>query len=232
MHRVTCQITQLCGSTREPPMLPALHMDDVVAGYVMSAHDLSPEEMMIVTKALLTIDISYPRTNSTFRLIVMLPRTLEDVEAEMQAPPAATETSSSTASNLLHGWEVPDQTKCGSCGTTSAQLQKCGQCELARYCSRECQRADWRQHKRVCPRLREHGVMLRPNPSITFTTGQPPTTEEEMNAFLQHYNLQNDDDVTFHDLSTGITQLPEVIRRDSCRTSNGLPDSLLFLECR
>jgi hypothetical protein len=26
----------------------------------------------------------------------------------------------------------------------------CGRCEAVRYCSRECQRADWKAHKPAC----------------------------------------------------------------------------------
>ncbi|KAJ3068000.1 hypothetical protein HDU98_008814 [Podochytrium sp. JEL0797] len=29
-------------------------------------------------------------------------------------------------------------------------FQRCGGCQRVRYCSRECQRADWKEHKKVC----------------------------------------------------------------------------------
>jgi hypothetical protein len=34
-------------------------------------------------------------------------------------------------------------------------LLKCGGCELARYCSKECQAKDWREggHKQICKTL-------------------------------------------------------------------------------
>lgn len=33
------------------------------------------------------------------------------------------------------------------------ELKKCMQCLLARYCSKDCQRKDWPQHKAMCKRL-------------------------------------------------------------------------------
>lgn len=38
---------------------------------------------------------------------------------------------------------------CQHCGQ-SAGLQKCSRCLVAAYCSRDCQRAHWRQHKPAC----------------------------------------------------------------------------------
>jgi uncharacterized C2H2 Zn-finger protein len=32
-------------------------------------------------------------------------------------------------------------------------LLRCGRCQAARYCSRECQKQDWPSHKSVCARL-------------------------------------------------------------------------------
>ncbi|KAH8803350.1 hypothetical protein F5884DRAFT_756633 [Xylogone sp. PMI_703] len=43
--------------------------------------------------------------------------------------------------------------KCNTCGKQSAngtQLKNCGKCHQAKYCSVECQRRDWKAHKKVC----------------------------------------------------------------------------------
>ncbi|KAH7060944.1 hypothetical protein BKA62DRAFT_629675, partial [Auriculariales sp. MPI-PUGE-AT-0066] len=35
-----------------------------------------------------------------------------------------------------------------------APLKSCGRCQIPRYCSRDCQRQDWKvAHKAVCPAL-------------------------------------------------------------------------------
>lgn len=38
---------------------------------------------------------------------------------------------------------------CVGCGTPN-RLQKCSGCQTARYCSRECQKSDWKKHKKEC----------------------------------------------------------------------------------
>ena len=46
--------------------------------------------------------------------------------------------------------------RCANCGATSGggvKLKKCGGCRRVRYCSAECQAAQWYQHKLVCARI-------------------------------------------------------------------------------
>lgn len=40
--------------------------------------------------------------------------------------------------------------RCGHCDNLSPQMHKCSVCKIARYCNRECQRADWPKHKTLC----------------------------------------------------------------------------------
>jgi hypothetical protein len=40
---------------------------------------------------------------------------------------------------------------CAVAGCASEEASSvCSRCEVVRYCSRECQRADWKAHKPVC----------------------------------------------------------------------------------
>ena len=48
--------------------------------------------------------------------------------------------------------DVPAAPECASCGYSREDLQKCGRCKSVRYCSEECQREDWSEHKQVCRR--------------------------------------------------------------------------------
>lgn len=41
-------------------------------------------------------------------------------------------------------------TRCNACGATGARLKRCSRCRKAWYCSKECQKSDWKVHKRVC----------------------------------------------------------------------------------
>ena len=43
--------------------------------------------------------------------------------------------------------------KCGACGAADGggvRLRACDACDAVRYCSRECQRADWPAHQLAC----------------------------------------------------------------------------------
>ena len=39
---------------------------------------------------------------------------------------------------------------CKNCGKEASKMQKCSRCRLVRYCSRDCQLADWKEHKKSC----------------------------------------------------------------------------------
>lgn len=49
--------------------------------------------------------------------------------------------------------------KCGKSGT-----KKCGKCGLVNYCSRDCQRKDWKRHKAECQRTQEEQRSARGGP--------------------------------------------------------------------
>lgn len=42
---------------------------------------------------------------------------------------------------------------CSVCGKSSSNLKKCGACNQTWYCSEDCQRKDWNEHKKVCKML-------------------------------------------------------------------------------
>jgi len=46
------------------------------------------------------------------------------------------------------------ESKCANCARTAAEagksLKGCAKCHSVKYCGRECQKADWKQHKKVC----------------------------------------------------------------------------------
>jgi hypothetical protein len=55
--------------------------------------------------------------------------------------------------------EVPEEReaaarkRCAVCGIPLADVKQCGGCRKVAYCSRECQRKHWPQHKEECRRL-------------------------------------------------------------------------------
>ncbi|KAF9448971.1 hypothetical protein P691DRAFT_704001 [Macrolepiota fuliginosa MF-IS2] len=61
-----------------------------------------------------------------------------------------TEGSSETTSqsNVVH---TSDCSRCGSSG--KPKLLQCSACQVVKYCSKDCQRADWGTHKHICKTL-------------------------------------------------------------------------------
>jgi hypothetical protein len=63
---------------------------------------------------------------------------------------------------------------CGRCGA-SDNLKTCDRCGLMRYCGRECQVADWKQHKKTCRPCAE-----------TFYFSAGPSGKETSHVLLPH----------------------------------------------
>lgn len=57
--------------------------------------------------------------------------------------------------NHFNGIGMQDQiitystSSCNKCGKMN-DLKKCGRCNKVLYCSADCQRSDWKQHKKTC----------------------------------------------------------------------------------
>lgn len=45
--------------------------------------------------------------------------------------------------------------QCAQCLVIQPNLSQCAQCRMAQYCSRECQKKNWKFHKHCCKRLRK-----------------------------------------------------------------------------
>jgi ankyrin repeat protein len=44
--------------------------------------------------------------------------------------------------------------ECENCGSSSKRLKLCSKCEKVRYCSRDCQVKDYKEHKKECGKRR------------------------------------------------------------------------------
>lgn len=44
---------------------------------------------------------------------------------------------------------------CSKCKQPKNDLKRCSVCSSVLYCSKECQREDWKEHKKVCPQLQQ-----------------------------------------------------------------------------
>lgn len=55
--------------------------------------------------------------------------------------------------------------QCANCQTiSSTDLNRCSRCHMAHYCSRECQKQNWKMHKHCCKRLRRGQDMVNTDP--------------------------------------------------------------------
>jgi hypothetical protein len=45
---------------------------------------------------------------------------------------------------------INNENECLSCGKETKKLLKCSKCKIVKYCSRECQKIDWKKHKKKC----------------------------------------------------------------------------------
>lgn len=71
---------------------------------------------------------------------------------------------------------------CFNCGKAAPKLLTCGQCHHAQYCGRECQREDWRRHKRACraamANQAKRSTRVRKATEAARATGGRPANEE------------------------------------------------------
>ncbi|KAJ6091921.1 hypothetical protein N7467_003890 [Penicillium canescens] len=66
---------------------------------------------------------------------------------------------------------------CNACGKLMASPKKCGQCLSAFYCSKVCQKADWKAHKVICG-----GAVPPQQPTINVATTSEVTELAEVVA--------------------------------------------------
>lgn len=45
---------------------------------------------------------------------------------------------------------LPQRYRCAQCATQLVETQYCGRCKKVYYCSRDCQKKHWREHKKAC----------------------------------------------------------------------------------
>ncbi len=79
---------------------------------------------------------------------------------------------------------------CNKCETSKDEevpLKRCGVCKAVYYCSKECQRADWHEHKKVCQQ--ENNQPRKQPASQTSTSSERAVERDELQNKLSFYHL-------------------------------------------
>jgi hypothetical protein len=79
---------------------------------------------------------------------------LRDALVELQ-PEAIQATVAVAAEEQSYGYDSRTCTKCGSPPAHKDKLRYCGLCAAIHYCSKQCAKDDWAEHKLVCESLRK-----------------------------------------------------------------------------
>ncbi|CAP65695.1 uncharacterized protein PODANS_7_960, partial [Podospora anserina S mat+] len=86
----------------------------------------------------------------------------EDLSLSFQVPqtlpkPRLSEATHSDLTQLT-------MSSCTTCSKSASEvpLKRCAKCTLTEYCSRECQKQDWKAHKKICGKPGQPGAEGRP----------------------------------------------------------------------
>lgn len=89
----------------------------------------------------------YVQGESIFAKLVLSQLQLFDGKPPFSRPPLRVEKSTGYADKGLSA--------CHYCQKGTESLKACGACRKTRYCSRECQKLDFKIHKKVCKQLQQ-----------------------------------------------------------------------------
>lgn len=90
---------------------------------------------------------------------------------------AVTNATSKTAENSNSASET-SRNQCANCHTretTDVPLKPCNKCQTSPYCSRDCQKVDWKRHKKECPLLAQTYAQTH-EPKMAITRAPPKNT--------------------------------------------------------
>ncbi|KAI0436916.1 putative MYND domain protein [Xylaria telfairii] len=63
---------------------------------------------------------------------------------------------------------------CNTCQKASTELKRCAKCSTTLYCSRNCQKADWKTHKKICGKQAHERQGAGSESSAAATALSPP----------------------------------------------------------
>ena len=79
--------------------------------------------------------------------------------------------------------------KCVACGIPTTKV--CGRCSLASYCSKECQRECWKEHKKVCVPILPNVQLPYPDSYIEEEKERIKEQNKEFNKVLANTHIKS-----------------------------------------
>ena len=196
-HTASCAVEDLGGEATDVALASSALPDETTAGFIANAvyeMDCSPEEWaelkpMHVTvglakksACLLTLTVTHPSHiqpsgRSMYRLIYNVPRKSELSLRTVYDRHTCANTHCRTVDDDPH-----------------PQLLSCSQCGIARYCSKECQRADWKKHAPRCtppapPRSRVRAMVQKETDGDTIALLEEPRSVDDIVQAVKELNL-------------------------------------------
>ena len=99
---------------------------------------------------------------------------------------------------------IISRNNCHFCGI-NAKVRLCSDCKVTRYCSRECQKSDWSEHKLFCSSNR----FAKRGTSIMKKMCDDLNIEFILEDHLEDDNLENKFGLTIHEYYTKLLGLDE-----------------------
>jgi splicing suppressor protein 51 len=105
-----------------------------------------------------------------------------------------------SSSDLLSSLLNKDDTCAGNCGKMT-ELQQCSKCKSVKYCSKECQKKDWKAHKKLCPVLAQMRATQGAGAEASGAGGGPSSSAGAGSERIK--NLETPISKPFHKLDSG-----------------------------
>lgn len=91
---------------------------------------------------------------------------------------------------------------CGHCGVVSPALKNCTRCRSVRYCNSNCQKADWKEHKKRCKEAKTSKEFWYTESDRLFEKAKNPRGMVATNMFIVGCRLGiGDSSPTEHELA-------------------------------
>ncbi|CAG2118505.1 unnamed protein product [Medioppia subpectinata] len=115
---------------------------------------------------------------------------------------------------FIHVLDVEFKGKyCDNCLKQSDQLKRCSKCLYMYYCSKECQKNDWKYHKNECKLYGNHLIQMMINDKFGALWFRLYLSVQKIPTFAtKKYRLFDGSDVSLRDISVDVSAASDAMR--------------------